>query len=125
MKKSTKIMVIAIMVIMILAVSSTALAAGSYLSHSGTASYGYTTSDYVSQMNDTTLTCNYGSTSQGVVMVSARFGSDQISSAKTFTGTVLQVPMYSSVRHVKLYLANDWQWQGTSITTQGNWTLSA
>ena len=126
MKKAARILAVAVVIVMILAVSGTAFATGNYLSHSGTASYGYTTSDYVSQMNDTTLTCNYAHVSRGSVSATPKFGDTSLNAPVSFrTGAVLKLPRYSSVRYVRLYIGNEFPYSGTSISTQGNWTLTA
>lgn len=126
MKKSFKIFTFIIVVVLAIGVSTTALAKGQTLTHSGTAKYGYTTEDYVSQKNDTTLTCNYASISNGDVTVTAKYGSTNLTGAASFrTGRVLKLPTYSSVRYVRLYVGNAFPYQGTSITTSGNWTLTA
>ena len=106
--------------------SSYAAASGQYLTHNGTASYSYTTDDYVAQKNDTTLTCNYATTSRGLCNVVAVFNGMEISNRTVLTrSAVLTLPKYDSVRHVHLKIYNAAAYQGTPITTTGNWTWTA
>ena len=52
-----KILIMVLVLVMVFAFTTTAFATGSYLTHYGTSTIGYYTGDYVSQMNDNTITC--------------------------------------------------------------------
>lgn len=124
-KEISRVFVTALTVLFVMSFTSTAFATGPNLHHSGTATRGYTSSDYVSQQNDQTLKCTYGSTNRGSVIATPKFGNTSLATGKTFkTGTVFIIPKYSSLRYVRMYLGNDNQWAGTSITTEGDWYLS-
>jgi len=123
-----KFIAIFLVVVLMFATSSVALATGSSLSHSGTSTYGYYTSDYVAQKNDQHLDCDNcslgGTFNVGAAMYDS--GWSVITSMQSYTsnsGFVLN--KYSTVRRIFLRIENSGSSYGVSTSSSGNWTLTS
>ena len=127
MKKAIALFLV---VVLMLATSSVALATGSSLSHSGTSSYGYYTSDYVAQKNDLHLDCDScslgGTFNVGAAQYNSGEGWEVITAMQSYTsssGFVLS--QYSTVRRVHLRIENSGNSYGVSTSSSGEWTLTS
>lgn len=110
----------------VLTFASTALATGESLSHSGTSTSGYYTSDYFDQKNDRNIYCTYAYSSNPMTVapaVSQNGSWVELTPRKTFDeGHLFILQTSTTVRRIHLHLVNT-----VSVSTQsiGSWELRA
>lgn len=86
-----KVIALFLVVVLMLATSSVALATGSSLHHSGSSRYWYYTSDYVSQKNDQHFDCDScslgGTFDIGCAVYHSEYGWEVFTSMQSYTST--------------------------------------
>jgi hypothetical protein len=127
MKKAIALFLV---VVLMLATSSVALATGSSLHHDGNSRYSYYTSDYVAQKNDPYFDCDScalgGTFDVGCAVYHSGYGWEVFTSLQSYTsnsGFVLN--QYPTVRRVHLYIENTGGSYGVLTSSEGDWTLSS
>lgn len=126
--RKLKVFVMILAIISVFACASAAFAIGETIVHNGTATQGYTTSQYVRQLSDNRLRCRVGYTDRySCTVYPSNSSGTRIESAATSgtlrAGTVLYIPDAPSIRSVYLRVNNSPA--GYSITSHGEWVLEA
>lgn len=127
-----RLLIVVVALVLVFAFSTTAFASGSYLTHGGTSRYSYYTDDYVSQMNDNTITCisiiDEGGylRARPVYKVNDQGNWIAIAGGLNFAlNAQFIVPDHATVRHIHLKIYNYSTSVGTPIYRWGKWKLTA